>query len=193
MKKLLTLTAIWLSVVVGMVALARATTTCTRSDMYCYESGPTANLTTIGRLDSSGNLTVAGNESVAGNQTSGGTTVFTPQVITGISSTTVIVPTATYIQLLSTQNVVTLGGLTNNAGQVFYAPISTASAVAGQMVIFYSTSTTSYVVISTGAPSGNYFNSNGTIGSATTLSTAPPKTLQFIFDAVLQAWTEVHD
>lgn len=153
-------------------------------------------------LTLSGNATVAGNLNVTGsvtggsqngtNETLSGIQVFSPQVIVGISSTTSLTPTSTYVQVLSSAAFVTLGGATGNAGQAWYAPISTASAVPGQLLIIYSTSPTSYVVIST-ATTGTAA-SNGTWASATTVSTQQPsKVLQFIFDGVDQAWREIHD
>ena len=60
MKKNVRLAALWVAVIFGFYSLSQAAQVCNRADMYCYESGPTGNLTMIGRLDSSGNQTVTG-------------------------------------------------------------------------------------------------------------------------------------
>lgn len=44
----------------SMVGMAQAAQTCNRSDWFCYEGGPSQNLTTYGRLDGSGNFTANG-------------------------------------------------------------------------------------------------------------------------------------
>lgn len=149
-----------------------------------YATGPNNSCVTY-YLDKSGNVAMWGNETVQGNQTANGLSIFTPQVIVGVSSQTTIVPTSTYIQLASTGGVVTLGGPWLGGAQTYYAPISTVTAVAGEMIILYSTSTNS-VTISTGAV-------NGTVGSSNALSGATPKILEFIFDATQSLWREMHD
>lgn len=190
MKKYVGLIGLWIAVLIGISAIGYSAQTCQRTDLQCYELGAPGNLQTPFRVDSSGNITSLGSETLSGNQTWTGITVMTPQVVTGVSTTTTITPTATYIQVISSGAIVTIGGARTDGVASYYVPLATASATAGQLVILYSTSSASYVQISTGALTGA---SNGTWGSATSLSTAPPKILEFIFDAVDSVWREVHN
>lgn len=149
MKKLSGLIALWALVIAGFVAVAYSANTCTSSDMYCFQSGPSQSVNTIGRLDSSGNLTVVG------NGTMNGKTIFVPQSVTAVSTLTTLSPTATYLQIISSGGPVNIG-LQN-------AAISTTSASAGQYLIIGSTSSTSTVTITTGSVAGVLSISTNTI------------------------------
>jgi len=191
-----------IAALLGAVGIAYATQTCQRSDFLCYESGPSQNLSTPFRVDSSGNVSVAGSEAVTGNQTTTGNTsttgsatqlgptIYTPVAQTGISTITTISPTGTYMQLLSTG---TLGPVLLQAASVFgviYPVISTATATNGQYVILSSTSSTSGVIISTGI--WNTLDT-GLRGSAGRLTVDNVKRPAFIFDSADSLWHEVHD
>lgn len=49
------------SLLAGLFNVAQAGQVCNKSDWWCYEGGPSQNLTTYGRLDVSGNLSLNGN------------------------------------------------------------------------------------------------------------------------------------
>jgi hypothetical protein len=192
MKKLL-----WpmVAVIIGLVSVE--VHACASTDIMCYVVSAVQKF----RVDRSGNLTVAGTSAVTGastftgavtnssNVTTVGKSIQTPQLITGVSSTTTLSPTGTYVQLASTGGLVTVGQATGNAGQTYYPAIATATATSGQYVLFFTTGT-SGVVISTGAGLGS---NNGVEGSSAFLSTVRPKVLEFIFDSANSMWREVHD
>jgi len=191
MKKNVRLAALWAAVIVGFYSLAYGAQTCARTDMYCYESGPTGNLSTIGRLDSSGNLSLNGNTVLGsgagvstggvGNLSYGGISVYTPQSVT-VSSCSTIVPTSTYIQVVSSGSTLLMGNCATPGAPI----ISTATAIAGQYVILYDTSSAGAITLSSGTASG-------IVGTS---SNAPfvlsnTGTISFIFDAVTQMWREI--
>jgi hypothetical protein len=55
-----------LAVLGGVIQWGQAAQTCTRTDFWCYESGPSGNLSTPARLDASGNMTLTGTASITG-------------------------------------------------------------------------------------------------------------------------------
>ena len=179
MKKLLSLGALWLSVIIGFVAVGHSATTCARSDMYCYESGPTASLTTIGRLDSSGNLTVVGNETVAGNSTTGGITVLSPVSQITVSTKVPVGITGTYEQIQST------GGTVEFTSSSLFPAITTATAVSGQQLTLDATSQNNVVIIDTG-PATAVSGSDAYIVISSTKSA-----VTLIYNATLAVWKEI--
>lgn len=176
-----------------------ATSICTKTDLECYVTGPTANLTTQWRIDASGNATsngvitssgtgtsnFAGSISVAGNGTTSGITVYPPQVVVGITTITVISPTSTYLQVLSTGAVVTCGIATPMLpGNAAIPCISTATATNGQLLILTSTSTINTLIMSSGTSAGM------DLGAATrTLQFG--KVLTLIYDSSIFEWKEL--
>jgi hypothetical protein len=55
-----------LSVLGAGFNVAQAAQTCQKTDFFCYESGPSQNLSTPARLDANGNMILLGNATVAG-------------------------------------------------------------------------------------------------------------------------------
>ncbi len=163
----------------GLWKASYAVNACTKSDFWCYQSGPSQNIVTPGRLDASGNLTLLGES------------IWNPLVVTGVSSQSTISPSATYMQILSTGGPVLLGGPVNGGGGApTYIAISTVSAVAGQLLFLYSTGTITGFQLSTGAAVGI---NTGVVGSANFLSGTFPKMLEFMYDAADAVWREVHN
>lgn len=139
--------------------------------------------TTVYTLDYSGNvyfggsITAAGQSINNGTETSNGLTVYSPSTVF-LSSTSAITPTSTFVDAESTGAVVLLGGAacTNVA-------ISTATAINGQFLVLGSTSTTSYIQISTGTQCG-------VVGPTATISLLN-KSSSFIFDALAGVWKQL--
>lgn len=172
----------------GAYAVAQV---CQKSDIMCYESGPSQNLSTPFRIDASGNVTSAGNETITGtgsNTYSGamvfvGKTIYTPTVVTAISSVTIISPSATYLTVVSSGANVTCGlGFGNGLAA---APcISTTTATNGQYLVIGGTSSVSTVTFTDGATAGMQ------LGAATRLIDNLKK-LTLIFDSFDSQWKEV--
>jgi len=187
---------LFLALVALMVGARMAFSACTRTDFLCYQTGPSQNLSTPFRVDSSGNLIVAGTANitggvtqsgsvtVSGNQTIAGSTIFTATSQTAISTTTSISPTATYMTVLSTGATVNYPP-TTPAGAVITPAISTATATNGQIVVLMSTSSVSTVTISTGTGSA-------VIGDDSLITISATKSaVMFIFNSTLSQWYEV--
>jgi len=186
MKKYVGLFALWAMVVAGFYSVAHSAQTCANTDFECYESGPSQNLSTPWRVDSSGNLTTSGGATIAGSvaltgsQTTVGKTIYTPTSATALSTQSTISPTATYITVVSTGGNVVLGQ------GAPYVAIATASATNGQILVLGSTvsSNGATVTITSGAAAGC------DLGSATrTLSYG--KRLGLIYDSAISMWTEL--
>jgi len=63
MKKLSLLGALWLSVIIGFVAVSNSAQVCTNTDLQCYESGPFGGtMLTPFRVDALGNASFAGDQ-----------------------------------------------------------------------------------------------------------------------------------
>lgn len=171
-----------LAVLIGGLSYLHAANTCAPTDTMCYQSGPYQNPNTTFRVDASGNVTSNGtgtNSFIVGSKTvQAGITIFTPVLVTGVSSTTIITPTSTFITVVSTGGQVTCGG-------TFATPcISTAAATNGQYLIIGSTSTPSAVIFTSGTASGM------DLGSATRLVDENNK-LAVIYDSFAGQWREV--
>lgn len=142
----------------GLPILIHAANTCAKSDIECYQSGPSQNLSTMYRVDASGNATFAGTLTTqgSGTQTIGGTLF---QGVSGVVISTL--PTAgnsigTYYQvnlatgtlspavegsvLVSTYS--STGGVTvfvsTGIGHVNVVGIAQAAASTGTVVNMYS-------------------------------------------------------
>lgn len=162
-----------------------AAQTCQRSDLFCYETGPSGALATPSRLDASGNLTLGGavtatNATLSGNATTAGLTVTTPVNVT-VSTFTSIVPTSSYLLLLtsSTLNIT----LTSDVNQG--PALATATATNGQWVTLGSTTSATTVAIATGTASA-------VIGDDVNIViTSTKSAVSFIFNGTLKQWFEV--
>lgn len=190
MKKILKLA---LAAVILGCSLRMAEAACAPTDMFCYASGPYANQTQIGKLDASGNLTVNGSVTSAGvansgsltntgNATISGKTIFPVQAVVAITSITVIVPTATYITVVSTGGNVTCGLVTTVAGAA--APcVSTATATNGQYLIIASSSSTNTMTFKDAATAGMDLGGDRLVDNNNTLTV--------IYDSTSFLWKEV--
>lgn len=144
---------------------------------------PLADRLGVWQSDGSGNLSLSQNVSLSSVTISSvtvtaGKSVLTPLAVVSISSMTTITPTASYLRLLSTGSLVTIG-LTVPA-------ISTTTAIDGQMIVLGSTSSASAVQIATGTVAC-------VVGSKTPLVINSLTRIQFIFDAIDGLWKELHD
>lgn len=165
--------------------LGLAYAACTNSDFACYESGPSQNLSQKFRIDASGNVSVAGTLTNTGTVTNSGLTVFTRQQVTGISSTTVTIPTATYMTVVSSGSPnVTCGGSFNFGVSPGGPCISTATATDGQWLVISATQATNAVILTSSTLNAM------DLGSATrTIQLG--KVLTLIYDGAVSMWKEV--
>lgn len=171
-----------LSVLIGGIGLSWSANTCTNTDQACYVIGSSQNPTTVYRIDASGNVTNTANITVTGTAAHTGPTVYTRSQTVAITSTTVILPTSTYMIVASTGGLVTCGlGLNGTAA----APcISTSTAVDGQYLVIGATQTTNPVAFSSATASGM------DLGSASR-TVQYGKILTLIFDGINSIWREV--
>lgn len=197
MKKLFKLGV--LGLIVAVVPLAQAVQVCQKSDIQCYESGPSQNLSTPFRVDATGNVTTAGGVTMTGNETISGTgtnsnagsqsiagrTIYTPLSVT-VATTSAISPSATYIMIVSSGgNLVMNGGASTAAG--IYPLISTATAVNGQFLVIGTT---------VSAPGSYSITLTSGTGSALDLGAATRvigygKKLGLVFDSANAIWVEL--
>lgn len=187
-----------LGILAGVIGFSKAANTCQNSDMYCYQTGPSQNLNTIGRLDASGNLTVSGyevvngsqtvtgNSGVTGNQVISGTstvsgrTVYTRTTQTGVTVSSTIVNSATFVVIVTTSP---------NATIVTTATptISTTTAIDGQYIVLKGTSSVStYTFVDQGTLSGSLLE----LGASTRI-VSDLKVLTLMFDSLIGKWLEV--
>ena len=190
MKKLFKLGVI--GFIVFGVPFAQAAQVCQRSDIQCYESGPSGNLATPFRIDAAGNLTTLGNETVsgtginsnAGSQSIAGRTIYVPLGVT-VSTAAPIGITATYENIISTGgNIVLAGGSGNSLG--VYPAISTSTAVNGQELILGTTVQTSNFAVTLTSGTAEALD----LGAATRLIQYG-KRLGLIFDSTNAIWVEM--
>lgn len=171
MKKYGYLAALWVAVIVGLYQVAHAATqTCQRTDFFCYESGPTGNLLTPARLDSSGNLTLFGSETVSGQS------IYPPISQVNISTIVPVSVTGSFMVVDSTGSMVPFS--TSVA-------IATSTAINGQFFILSSTSSVSTLQITTGT-------ATGVIGDDAVIVISSTKSaVGFIYSSPLSQWIEV--
>lgn len=146
---------------------------CASSDFWCYQSGPSTNLTTQGQLSSGGNLTLNGGPVIIGK------TVLTPTSQVTVSTQVPIAITATWMQIEST------GAVVEFVAGSAYPAITTATATSGQYLVLSSTSSASSVIIETGTFSG-VVGTNKYIVITSTRSAIP-----FLFNSTLQQWIAI--
>jgi hypothetical protein len=166
-----------LSLVVCVTRMAiSAAQVCKRDDFFCYESGPSQNLTSIARMDATGIFQTYVTQQVTG------TTVLTPFTGVALSSNSVITPTVTNLIIVSTGSNITMSG----SGTVNVPVIATATATAGQWLILQSSAPLGQatVTISSGTSAGLHLGSATRVISQNTV-------LTLIFDGVYKVWKEV--
>lgn len=174
MKRHLGLIALAAGVIGLFCGGAFAAQTCQRSDFFCYESGPSQNLSTPARLDASGNLSVLAS-SMTGQTTFSGLTVANPVNIVSVATTTILTPTAGFNRILSTGGAVTIIGF------------STAATIAdGTYVIIGATADINAVTITSGTSSATGVG----LGAATRTIDSKGK-LGLIYDAFGNIWREL--
>jgi hypothetical protein len=197
MKNISRLTGIVLMFLLGFVMVAKSAGV---TDLVDYCTGPNqktcpfkvdvnGNITSTGSPGTSTVSSFGGNLSVTGTDTFSGITVYPPQIVTGVSSITVISPAATYLQVLSTAGVsgttVICGAATPMLPSNAAIPcIATATATNGQYLIITCTSTLSTVTFSSGTAAGM------DLGAATRV-VQWGRTLSLIYDAVIGEWKEI--
>lgn len=135
-----------------------------------------------GNFSAYGNGYIGGNLTVTGNSTVNGLTVYTPTQVTGVSTSTVLNPTSTYVQVLSSGGVVAMNGGTYSAGLGSCA-ISTMTATNGQYLVLTSTNTTGYITISTGSTS--------CVSGPTSVLSTNGKAIALIFESAESLWKQV--
>lgn len=189
------------------MVLYAAAQVCQPTDFWCYESGPSQNLSTMGRMDSSGNLTVKGTSTVQGTELQTGSgvnvytasmrfigpTIFSPTSATGgvggggggLAVTTQTIPTATYMTLISSGSNLLMSGLPS---------IATATVVGGatalpdgQLLILGSTATISYTFQDNAVLSGTRIQLKGSLRTAVVSSTG---TLTLMYSAPATMWIQ---
>ena len=133
-----------------------------------------------GNQAQSGNLTVLGSVTTTGSQTLTGLQAFSPTSQLGLSTTSTISPTATYMLLTSTGGTVTLGQ------GAPYVAIATATAVNGQILILGST-----VPLSGASISLTSGTASGLDLGAATRAINYGKKLGLIYDSLTSMWTEL--
>ena len=156
-----------------MFSVSQAAQTCQRTDFFCYESGPTANLLTPARLDANGNLTLLGNDTITGNSTTSGSTIYPPTTSANLVTASILSPAGTYELLAAT-------------GPMTITAISTTGIAGGQYMILSSTSDIAQVTISSGTSSATGVG----LGSSTRALGTKSK-LVIIYDAAASIWHEV--
>lgn len=96
-----------------------------------------------------------------------------------VSTKVPISPTATYMAILST------GGVVNFASNSSYPAVSTSTAVNGQYLVLFSTSSACSIGIATGSATG-VVGTDAFIFISSTRSAA-----QFIYNSTLSQWVEI--
>lgn len=182
----------------GISRWSVAANTCQPSDMWCYQTGPSQSLTTVGRMDALGNLvlngyetiagsqTVTGNSGVTGNQVVSGTntvtgrTVYSRSTQTGVTISSAINTSSTFVIIVTTSPNATI--VTTAA-----PTLSTTTAVDGQFVVIKGTSSVStYTFQDNGTLAGSLLE----LGAATRI-VSDKKILTLIYDSLQGLWLEV--
>ena len=173
-------------VVIGLIGISRSANTCAPTDQACYVIGSSQNPTTVFRIDAAGNTTTNSNMTVVGTATHTGITVYTPSSVTVVSSASVVSPTATYMQVISsgTGNVTCGLSVTVPASQAAAPCISTSTAVNGQFIIVFATTTVATVTFSSATTAGMDL---GAAGRAVQFG----RSLGLIYDSSISEWKEL--
>lgn len=176
-------------VVLGCASFARAVVTPANTDFQDYCTGRN-NSNCVFKIDSSGNVTgqnvtSQGTLTATGNATHTAGTLFTQQQVTGISTTTTITPTGTFLVVNSTGGMIVMAGSGSNNVPI----IATATATNGQIVVLISTASTAQTVggqvtVSSGSAAGLQLG-------AATRALFNGRTLGLIFDSASSTWKEL--